>query len=299
MKLWNSLNSRTRETLAYWFWMLGGNIIFAIGVNVIITPVNLYNGGFMGMAQLLRLFCISVLGISLPAGIDLVGIIYFCINIPLFVWAYIVIGREYCVKSIIAVAFASVTLAFVPVAPEPIVHETITACLIGGVVAGTGAGMVLRSGSASGGQDIVGVILSKSHPNVSVGFISIIINTCVFTICFFIFDIEVVIYSLIYTTVIAIFLDRAFIQNINVQALIFSKSDAITDIITRDLSRGVTVWKGEGGYTHEDSNILCTIISKYEVEKLRTLVKEADPNAFIIINEGIQIHGTFIKRLTR
>ncbi len=82
-------------------WMIAGNIIFAIGVNVIINPIGLYNGGFMGLSQLLRLFCLNVLHLSVPEGIDLVGIIYFLVNAPLFILGYKIVGKKFCVKSVI------------------------------------------------------------------------------------------------------------------------------------------------------------------------------------------------------
>lgn len=278
--------------------MIGGNILFAIGVNVIITPLNLYNGGFMGIAQLIKLLCTNVLHIPNIASFDLVGIIYFLLNVPLFWLAYKTAGRKFCISSLISIGLASLCLAIIPVPPKPIFNDYLTACLIGGIAAGTGAGMVLRSGSSGGGQDIIGVCLSITHPNFSVGKISIIMNICIYAVCLFIFNIEIVVYSLIFTTILAIFLDRVHIQNINMQAMIFTKKLGISDAILTRLGRGVTNWDGSGAYTHETSHVLITIISKYEVNQLMDIVKEIDPNAFVIVTEGAHIYGNFKKRLT-
>lgn len=279
--------------------MLAGNVIFAIGVNVIITPMNLYNGGFTGMAQLLRLFFVNVLHVPVLPGLDVVGILYFLLNLPLLIVSYKVVDKEFCITSVVSITLCSVALGIMPIPEEPIFNDYLTACLIGGVVAGTGAGMVLRAGSSQGGQDIIGVIVSVLNPNHSVGKISIMINIGVYIICLFLFNIEIVAYSLIYTTVLAIALDRVHIQNINMEAMIFTKKPGVEEAIMKELKRGVTNWTGTGAYTKETSNVIITIISKYEVNKLLDIVKSVDSDAFVIVTEGAHIYGNFEKRLTK
>lgn len=298
MKHGIKLSPKTKRMLEQNAWMIGGNVLFAAAVNIIITPFGLYNGGFMGIAQLLRLFCVNVLHMPVKPGFDLVGVIYFVENVPLFLLAYRVVGKKFTVRTLFSTIVASLSLALVPVFHTPIIHDRLTACLVGGVLAGTGAGMVMRSGCSGGGQDIIGITLSIRHPNTKVGVINIFVNAFIYGICLLLFDFETVVYSLIYTTFISIFIDRVYIQNINVQAMIFTKSKGVTDRILNQLDRGVTAWNGWGAYTHEDSYILVTMISKYEIPQLLDLVHEVDPNAFIIVTEGTRIYGNFIKRLT-
>ncbi len=294
----NLIPEKKRRFIEQNAWMICGNVIFALGVNIIINPIGLYNGGFMGMAQLLRLFCLNVLHVPVPSGIDLVGIIYFLINAPLFLLAYKVVGRDFCVKSFISIAIGSIALAIVPTPSSPVIHDTLAACFVGGIVAGSGAGMVMRGGSSGGGGDIIGICMAIRHPNAKVGVLNIIMNTFVYSICLFVFNIEVVIYSLIYSTILAIFLDRMFIQNINVQAMVFTKNSTVTDAILVQMDRGVTDWSGEGAFTKEKSYILVTMISKYEIERLLGIVRGIDPNAFIIVTEGTKVYGNFKKKLS-
>ena len=294
----NWIPEKKRRFIEQNAWMVAGNVIFALGVNIIINPIGLYNGGFMGMSQLLRLFCLNVLHVPVPAGIDLVGIIYFLINAPLFILAYKVVGRDFCVKSVISIAIGSIALAVVPTPSSPVIHDTLAACFVGGIVAGSGAGMVMRGGSSGGGGDILGICMAIRHPNAKVGVLNIIMNTFVYGICLFVFNIEVVIYSLIYSTILAIFLDRMFIQNINVQAMVFTKNSTVSDAILTQMDRGVTDWSGEGAYTKEKSYILVTMISKYEIERLLSVVRSIDPNAFIIVTEGTKVYGNFKKKLS-
>ena len=148
MKPNSRIPSKYRHFIEQNAWMIGGNILFAIGVNMIVTPLGLYNGGFMGMAQLLRLLCVNVLHIPVPAGFDLVGVIYFLENVPLFFLAYKVVGKEFCFKSLVSIGIASLALALVPVPATPIMHDTLAACFVGGVIA-PGLALGARSLSAA------------------------------------------------------------------------------------------------------------------------------------------------------
>lgn len=240
-----------------------------------------------------------MLHVPVLPGLDVVGILYFLLNLPLLIVSYKVVDKEFCITSVVSITLCSVALGIMPIPEEPIFNDYLTACLIGGVVAGTGAGMVLRAGSSQGGQDIIGVIVSVLNPNHSVGKISIMINIGVYIICLFLFNIEIVAYSLIYTTVLAIALDRVHIQNINMEAMIFTKKPGVEEAIMKELKRGVTNWTGTGAYTKETSNVIITIISKYEVNKLLDIVKSVDSDAFVIVTEGAHIYGNFEKRLTK
>lgn len=275
-----------------------GNVLFAVGVNVIISPMNLYSSGFTGIAMLTRLFLLNFLHVPQIPGVDYLGIIYYIINIPLFILGYKVLGREFCITSMISIGIASLAMALVPVSAKPIFDDYLTACLVGGLVSGTGAGMVMKGGTSGGGQDIIGMALAKTHPNFSVGKISIAINAVIYGICFFIFDIRIVVYSMIYAVVNAFALDHQHTQNQNVQVMIFTKKEGITDRVIHEVRRGVTYWNGAGGYTDEDTYILTTIVTKYELPHLIEIVRRIDPHAFVMVNEGTKIYGNFEKRFT-
>lgn len=275
-----------------------GNIMAAGSVNLIITPMHLYNGGFTGLAQLIRMFFLEVLHLPQIPGIDYLGLIYYTINIPLFILAYKALGKRYTVTSMLSIGTLAAAMALIPVAKQPLFDDYLTACVVGGLISGIGAGLVMRGGTSGGGQDIVGTALSKINPNAKVGIIGIIINCVIYAICFFVYDIKIVVYSFIYSTIISLAIDRVFIQNINVQALIFTKKEGISDLVMTTMGRGVTRWEGEGAYTEELTNILCVMISKYEIEVLMNLVHSVDENAFVIMNENTKVYGNFTKKLT-
>ena len=290
-------DAKKKQLIMQAAYAVGGSLMFALGGNLIIIPLGLYNGGFMGIAQLMRTFVVSVLHVPVPSGVDLSGILYFIINIPLFYMGLKILGKEFAIKTFITVGIQSVFLVVVPIPAVPLIEDYLTACIIGGIIAGTGTGLVLRGRSSGGGQDIIGLCCSKKYPNISVGKINILMNIFVYAICLFLFNIEIVIYSLIYTTVLAMAIDRVHIQNINTSVMIFTKKMGISRAIIEQTGRGVTNWDGEGAYTNKTSYILFVMISKYEVGQIKQIVHSIDPNAFMIFTEGCHVDGNFEKRL--
>lgn len=288
--------SNKKRAMAQLGWTFLGSLLFALGVNLIIMPLNLYNGGFMGVAQLIRTFVVSVLHVD-AGNIDLAGIIFYILNVPLFYLAWKGIGKSFCIRTVIAATMESVLLTAIPIPTEPIVSDMLTACIIGGLVAGVGTGLILRGGSSGGGQDIVGILCAKKYPGFSVGKIGIIMNIGVYGICMMLFDIEVVIYSLIYATVTSLAIDKIHIQNINMSVMIFTKKIGIAKAIMEETGRGVTNWEGTGAYTNENTEILYVVISKYEVNQIKRIVQKIDPKAFMIFTEGTAVTGNFEKRL--
>lgn len=278
--------------------VIGGNLIFAIGINVIITPMNLYSSGFTGISMLLRMLLVNVLKVPQIPGVDYLGIIYWIINVPLFFLAYKAIGKEFCITTVVSIGIASLCMSLVPVVSKPIFEDYLTACIVGGIVSGTGAGMVLKGGTSGGGQDIIGVALSKMHPNFSVGKIAIAINLVIYGVCFFLFDIQTVVYSIIYAVINSLALDYQHTQNRLVQVTIFTKKEGITDKVLHEVRRGLTYWQGAGGYTDEDTYILSTMVTKYEFPRLMSVIKSVDPDAFVMVNENTKLYGNFEKRFS-
>jgi len=250
------MDFRKKETMIQASLIVIGSLAYSIGLNMLITPLALYNGGFMGIAQLIRTFMVSVLHIKMPPGMDIAGAIYYILNVPLFYMGYRIMGKGFFVKSLFGTTVISIFLVLVPVPTTPIIEDYLTACIIGGIVAGFGSGMILRGRGTAGGPDIIGVCCLKKKLNISVGQVNIFLNLVVYGICLFMFDIEIVVYSLIYATVFALTVDKVHIQNINMSVMIFTKKLGISQAIMDQTGRGVTTWDGEGAYTRMRSYIL-------------------------------------------
>ena len=279
-------------------WATFGSLLFAAGVNIIILPLHLYNGTFLGIAQLIRTFLVDYLKIAALSGINLDGIIFWLLNVPLFFMAWKVLGRGFFWLSVYTTTIETLFMTFIPIPNTPIIEDYLTACIIGGLVAGVGTGMILRGGSSGGGQDTLGMVCAKKYPSFSVGKVSILMNIFVYGICFMIFDIEITVYSLIYATVMAMTCDRVHVQNISLSVMIFTKKDGVEQAIMNEMRRGVTEWEGKGSYTKEDSKVFVVMISKYEQNEITRIVSEIDPNTFMIFTEGVKAVGNFEKRLS-
>lgn len=270
--------------------------LYALGVNLFIVPAGLYSGGVMGISQVIRTLLSRFAGLDF-GGFDVAGLIYYMINIPLFLLAFTRLGKTFFVKTLVAVTAMTLFLSMVPV--QVIVEERMASCVVGSIISGSGMGLMLRMASSSGGLDVVGLIVSRWKQDFSVGKAGLVVNLALYGICFFLFDIETVVYCIIYAAVSSMAMDRVHTQNINVEANIITKADTaeMERVIFAELNRGITIWNTQGAYTHQQSHMLYITLSKYEVSRLKAVVHQYDPHAFIVLNEGVHVDGNFLKKL--
>lgn len=273
-----------------------GAFLYAAGINLFVVPASLYTGGVMGLCQVIRTILVEYLKLPFQ-NFDIAGIIYYLINVPIFILAFTRMGKRFFSKTVVTVTAITAFLAILPTAM--IVEDVMAACVVGGIVSGAGVGLILRMGSSGGGMDVVGVLLTKWKRDFSVGKINLIVNLILYGSCLFLFDVEIVVYSIIYAAVYSVAMDKIHVQNINVEVNIITKIDstALEKAIFEELGRGITKWNTLGAYTYEQSHILYIMMSKYEVNRLRTIIRTYDPNAFIVINEGVSIDGNYLKKL--
>lgn len=276
--------------------VLAGCCIFAAGLNLFVIPAGLYSGGVVGLTQLIdHAWRCSAPGAALAA--NLYGVFYFLLNVPVLIIAWTKLGKAFLLKTLAGTAGISLFTALIPQAGAPLVTDTAAAIMIGGVVTGLGVGVMLTAGGSGGGVEVIGIWLSKRYPDFSVGKLVGWFNAALFLAYFFLFDHETVIYSVLYMAVYAFALDRAYYQNINARVMIFTKRPGLDDVLLTRTGRGVTEWDGCGAFTKADSHILVTIINKYEIDEVVKLIHGVDPDAFVVIDEGIRVYGNFQRRL--
>lgn len=276
-----------------------GSFLFALGVNVFTVPIGLYSGGFIGVGQIVRTILVDYLQLNL-GNVDIAGIIYFVINVPLFFLAYRSLGRHFFWKTVVSAVTMSIFMTLIKVPAVAIIEEPLAACFIGGLVAGAGCGLILQQGASGGGQDILGVYILKKHANFSVGKMGLIVNFFVYGVCLLMFDVSTVIYSVIFTMIQSVVIDKVHFQNICIEVTIFTKEKEkeIRNFIQEELGRGTSYWNAQGGYTDEGNTIIYTIISKHELGTLRRRIFDINPEAFVVTKEGVSVDiGNFIKKL--
>lgn len=292
--IYNTLHNRWLRTAV----AVLGQLFVAVALKMFIVPLNLYAGNIMGACQLANTF-LRNFGI-VAENSDIAGVLFFLINTPILLIAYKSLGRELAIKTIICTSSYSFFYSLIPTPAAPLVTDYWTACLIGGCLAGIGYGIVLTCGASGGGLDIIGLYLNKKGIHVSVGRVCLIFNIILYAICLAMFNVEIVIYSVIFNYCTSAMQDRMHQQNINVQALIFTRNDEgqIAQYVIEKLHRSVTYLNGVGAYNGTDVRVICVYLSKYEVEELLHAVGELDPQAFFTVQENVRVYGNFPKRLS-
>ena len=276
-----------------------GAVIYAVGINVFLRPLHLYSGGLMGFSQLFVTLLTRYTGVR-TGSIDLAGIIYYLLNLPGIILAARYMKRRFVAKTIIAISVITVLLTIIPIPAAPVLEEKIANCLIAGIMAGVGIGLVLRTGASDGGVTLIGMIAIQNGARMSVGKINTGVNVVLYGICLLLFDIPTVIYSLIYSVINSVACDRVHTQNINVQVMMITKLEDTVPLeieIMGAMHRGLTRMSATGRYTGENESVFIMIVNKYELHKLLSIIKEYDPAAFLVVDEGIRVEGHFLKKL--
>ena len=224
---------------------------------------------------------------------------YLLFNIPIMLMGYRSLGRRLAMRTVIGIVSYTFFTSVIPIPEKPLVDDMLTGCLLGGILNGTGGGLVLTCGCSTGGLDIVGLSLGKINHEVTVGRFSMCFNAALYTACLILFSPETAIYSVIYNFTSNLVLDRMHQQNVSVQALIFTHADQheLSDFIMKKLGRGVTWWDGTGAYTGQGVHVLCVSMSKYETEELLHAVRKLDPKAFITLQTGVRVEGNFPRKV--
>ena len=271
--------------------ILLGSFLFCAGLNWFIVPLGLYNGGTVGIAQIIRTL------LNLDTGFDIAGILNFCLNIPLLLLAYFQFGKSLFFKTFFSIITQTLIFTYLPIPVQPVIEEYAVSCLMGGILAGTGVGITLKAGGSGGGLDILGLYFTKKNKDFSVGRFTLLVNAVIYIICEFLFELPVAIYSVLYSAVYSMAVDKTHLQSINTSVMIFTRNKGICEIILKELNRGVTYWEGVGGYTQTNTYVVYTVLSKYEVRILEEKLRQEDPDAFVIVTEQDQILGNYEVRL--
>ena len=257
-----------------------GCSLCAVAVKGILIPKEFLAGGVTGLS-LLIFYLMPVLP---------VGAIYFILNIPLFVVGWMFVGQRFFWYSIVGVIiFSAVMLLPYPVIP---IHDMILAALTAGIITGVGSGVILRSLGSAGGLDILSVILFKKfsiRPGTFVlGFNALLMIAAAIRI-----PLEMILYTLIFMYVTSYFVNLIVtgLSQRKAIMIISPRWQEISKEIRESLQRGVTVVRGEGGYTGNKLNILYSVITFSELSRFKAMIRKIDPHAFVVVTETLEVMG--------
>ncbi|NMB26719.1 MAG: YitT family protein [Tissierellia bacterium] len=259
-----------------------GNFLCSIAFNVFFIPSKLLSGGVGGLGILIQYLT------DIPAGIWV-----FIINIPIFIIGSKMVDREFAIYGFISMLiFSSLLTITSGIGRYLVVDDILLTSVFGGIFNGVGMGLMFRNRVSQGGFDIVATILRKKY-NVNIGTALMGVNTIIISLSSLLFGYKSAMYTLIAMYVGYRVLDKVQTGfNIKKNVVIVSdKSEELANAIIKRLHRGVTFLEGIGGYTNEDKKVIYCIITSRETAKLKSIVDEIDPNAFLTINDVVEVKG--------
>lgn len=270
--------SKFERTCRVLFIILGA-IITAIGLEAVLIPNDIIDGGITGISILLS----HITGFSL-------SLFLFILNIPFVFIGYKELGKSFAFSSVIGITALSIATTLLHHIPTIISGDTMLVAVLGGILIGLGVGIVLRKGGALDGTEILAILIAKKFP-LSVGEVIMSINMVIFSIAMLTYGLRGALCSAIayfIATKVIDMVQAGFDESKNIM-IISNNSRKIGDAIQTRLGRGVTYIVGEGGQSNERVEIVCCVINRLEEPELRSLIKTLDLNAFVAINGVVEV----------
>lgn len=267
-----------------------GITISGIALKLFLVPNHFFDGGITGISLLIHeLYHFNL------------GLIILVFNLPLILAGYYIVGKKFAVRTLICVIMLGICLMLIP--NYPVTADKLLISIFGGAFLGIGIGCIMRIGAALDGIEVLALYAMKKT-SFTITEIILAINILIFTIAAFIFGIETALYSVLtyFTATRCIDYVVEGLQAYTGVTIVSGKSEVIKYQLVNKLGRGITIYKGERGFLpgkydiSNDCDIIFTIITRLEYRKLKNLVYDIDPNAFIFTNQIKEASGGIIKR---
>ena len=265
-----------------------GIIAAAFGLNGFLLPNSFIDGGVTGISLLLTELT------QLPLSVLIV-----LINLPFIILSYFTLGKSFAFKTLIAIIGLGFCVAFVhfPI----ITNDKLLISIFGGLFLGAGIGFTIRGGGVIDGTEVLAIYVSKKI-GVTIGDVIIIINVLIFGSAAFLLSIETALYAMITYFVASKMLDfivEGIDEYIGV-TIVSPHCKEMRDMIVHTMGRGVTVYKGAKGVgkrgERDDLDIIYTVITRLEINKLNTEIEKISPTAFVVMTSVKDTRGGMIKK---
>ncbi|MBL7971322.1 MAG: YitT family protein [Prolixibacteraceae bacterium] len=272
-----------------------GAFILASGFVFFISPHRIVPGGVYGVAIVVHYLTQGVFPFW-PEGIP-IGLFGLMLDIPLILLGIKILGPRFGMKTVMGSVLTSTFMMAITYFREdgdaPLVNDVLLSCVFGGVLVGTGLGLIFKSRATSGGSDIIAMIIAK-YTRIQLGQLMIYVDSTIVLLSLVAFkDWQIPLYSwvVIYITGKAIDMVLEGSDYNKALLIISEKHDEISHKILVDLERGGTYLKGTGMYTGNDKSIIYTVVSRREVAILEEYISTIDPDAFITVMDTHEILG--------
>lgn len=276
-----------RNPIVDYFLIIVGTTLLAVAINVFLDPLALVTGGVTGLAIVIKELTKNVVDGGIPLSIT-----NMILNIPLFIVALILKGRDFGFRSLFSTIYLSFALFYTSFM-NPITTDILLGSVFGGVVAGVGLGLVFSAFSTTGGTDLAASIIQHFIKHISVAQIMLVLDALIIVFGMFVFGPEKAMYAIASVFISAKVIDR-ILEGLHFSkaAFIISKqNEEIASCIMEELDRGVTGLDGQGKYTGHNKEVLLCVVSKREIVKLKELIREIDKEAFVIVADVREVVG--------
>ena len=255
-------------------------IIMAFNTNYFYLGNKLAQGGVSGLSLIIHYI----------TDID-ISYIYLALNIPLIIIAYIFIGKDFVFKTLFATIMLTIFLKVFGTFRGPI-DDILMASIFGGGINGIAIGIIFYAGGSSGGTDIIAKIINK-HYGIAIGKTLLTIDFIILSMVAFIFGKVIFMYTLISLLVSSKMIDiiQEGIYSAKGVTIITNKVEELRKKIMEDTGRGITLINAKGAYTQKEIGMLYCVVGKYQLMKVKSIVKEIDPMAFMIVNQVHEVIG--------
>ena len=255
-------------------------MVMAFNTSYFFIGNKLAQGGVSGLSLIIHYL----------SNIDM-SYLYFALNIPLIILAYIFLGKNFLLKTLFATFVLSVFLKIFASFSEPL-EDILLAAIFGGAINGIAIGIVFYAGGSTGGIDIIAKIINK-YTGIPISRILLTTDFIVLSMVAVIFGKVIFMYTLISLVISSKMIDiiQVGIYSAKGVTIITTKEDEIRKRIMEDTGRGITLIDARGGYTQKEIGMLYCVVGQYQLIRVKTIVKEVDPSAFMIVADVHEVIG--------
>ncbi|WP_027726347.1 YitT family protein [Tuberibacillus calidus] len=282
------LTARQRLVMDY-IYVLIGSAVVAIAFNVFLLPNKIASGGVSGISTI----------VHWTFGIE-PSFVQWALNIPLFICGIIFLGSQfgylqYALKTLVGTLFLPFVV-FLTSGWDAATTNPLLGAIFGGMGVGLGLGIVFRGSASTGGTDLAAQIISK-YTGLTLGASVILIDGTIVLVSAMTLSLESALYALIgmFLTAKTIDVVQLGFSQSKMALIISEKHELLRPKILKEIDRGVTRWEGYGGFTDDRRPVLLCVVSQREITRLKQLVKDVDPYAFVIVANAAEVLGEGFK----
>ena len=278
---------RKQERLLPYLYIILGTAVLALSIQCFFEPIGLVTGGFTGLAIVIKSLTNGVIKDGVPIWLSNI-----LLNTPVFIIAYIIKGRKFVGRTVFGAIMLSVWLYIIPTM-DMSQGDFLLAAIFGAVFSGAGIGLVLRGHATTGGTDMVAALIQMKFKHYSIAQIMQILDGIVVLAGLYVFGIRRGMYAIVAIFVATKVTDIVLegFRYSKAAYIITNKHEEIAKRIMEDIDRGVTGIHAMGMYTGDEKCVLYCVVSMREIIEVEELVREIDPNAFVIVSDVREVLG--------